>query len=193
MAALRRNRCVALLTTLSAVLFLVPAHAQVTPSAYGAEASLWVGTEYSNVSASFPYQSGQRLQGIGIFADFYPNNRLGLEGNVRFLPWGGFEGSTESSYLAGPKIFFFTRRQLRPYGKFLVGAGKIHYPFNIGDATYLALAPGAGAEYHLNHRWMLRVDYEYQIWHNSPGYVNVPDHQLTPNGFHLGIAYRLSP
>lgn len=189
---LRRSRCIAMLMGLSTILLLTHAHAQVAPSAYRATKSIWVGGEYSNVSASFPYQSGQRLSGFGVFADFKLNGHIGLEGDARFLHFGGFENSTESSYLAGPKIYFLSRGRFQPYGKFLLGEGKIHYPFKIGDASYFALAPGAGTGYRLNRHWMLRAEYEYQMWLDSPGYANEPKHQLTPNGFHAGIAYRVS-
>ena len=190
---LRRSCCMAMLTTLSSALWLVPARAQVVPSAFGPADSLWAGGEYSNVSASFPYQSGQRLEGAGAFADFHLKSRISLEGDARFLTFGGFEGSTEKSYLAGPRVFLFARGRFRPYGKLLIGVGKIHYPFAVGNASYLALAPGAGTEYRAGGRWILRIEYEYQDWLDSPGYANEPDHPLTPNGFHVGIAYRIFP
>lgn len=69
--------------------------------------------------------------------------------------------------------------------------GRIHYPYAIGDASYFALAPGAGTEYRVSRRWMLHADYEYQIWRNSPGYATEADHALTPNGVHIGVAYRI--
>jgi opacity protein-like surface antigen len=186
----RRYGCFATLMMFTAGL-CAPLVAQTVPSAYLKPPLFWVGAEYSNVRASFPYQSSQRLGGIGIFADFRVTRRVGLEGDARFLHFGGFENSTESSYLAGPKAYFLARKELQPYGKFLVGMGKIHYPFDIGDASYFALAPGAGADYRVSNRWMLRGEYEYQMWLNSPGYANEPKHQLTPNGFHVGIAYRV--
>jgi len=191
MHLLRKLRRTAMPIALVAALFVVPAHAQVVPAAYSSPRSLWVGAEYSNISASFPYQSDQRLQGGGAFVDYNLSRHLGLEFDARFLPSGGFQGSTESSYLVGPKGFFLERGRFRPYGKMLVGDGKIHYPFAIGDASYLALAPGAGASYRIDRRWMLRIDYEYQLWLNSPGYANEPNHVLTPNGFYLGFAYRV--
>jgi len=52
------------------LLFVAAAQAQVAPSAYGPGHSLWVGGEYSNINASFPYLSDQRLWGIGAFADY---------------------------------------------------------------------------------------------------------------------------
>lgn len=187
----RRFCCVAVLVPFCAALLHVQLEAQVAPTAYLKPPLFWVGAEYSNVRASFPYQSSQRLEGVGVFAEFRLNGRIGLEGDARFLHFGGFEGSTESSYLAGPKAYFFAKGKFQPYGKFLVGAGRIHYPFAIGDASYFAMAPGGGTDYRLGRRWMLRAEYEYQIWPESPGYANEPKHRLTPNGFHVGVAYRI--
>ena len=101
------------LAMLSAAVLLAPARAQVVPAGYEGRRVLWVGAEYSNFSASFPYQSGQRLKGAGAFADFRLNDRVALEGEVRFLQFGGFEGSTESNYLAGPVVFPFRKGRLR--------------------------------------------------------------------------------
>jgi opacity protein-like surface antigen len=188
---LRRSRYIAVLMGLSTILLLTPVHAQVVPSAFRPGRSLWAGAEYSNISASFPYQSNQRLSGVGAFADFKLNGRIGIEGDARFLHFGGFQNSTESSYLAGPKVYFLGRGRFQPYGKLLVGDGRIHYPFEIGDASYFALAPGAGSGYRLSRHWMLRAEYEYQLWLNSPGFANEPRHELTPNGVHVGIAFRI--
>ena len=186
-----RFRCIAMLTALSAALLLAPARAQVAPSAYDMAHSLWIGAEYSNVSASFPYQSGQRIWGIGEFTDVNLSPHIGFEGDARFLRFGGYQQMTESSYLAGPRAFLMVKGRFRPYGKMLVGIGRAHYPYAIGDGGYFALAPGAGTEYRVSRLWMVRLEYEYQMWLNSPGYANVPNHELTPNGFHLGVAYRV--
>ena len=193
MDVLRRYGSIAILTTLSVALLLVPAGAQVVPSAYGPGHSLWAGGEYSNVSASFPYQSSQRLEGAGVFADYHLNRLAGIEGEARFLNFGGFEGSTESSYLGGPRFSILAHGRILPFGKVLIGVGRIHYPFQIGSESYFALAPGGGIDYRVSRRWMLRGEYEYQLWLNSPGYANEPDHRLTPNGFHIGVSYRLFP
>ena len=191
MDLLRKPPCIVILIALAAARAFVPVQAQVVPSAYRDAKSFWVGGEYSDIHASFPYQSSQRLNGVGVFADLKLNGYVGLEGDARFLHNGGFQGSTESTYLLGPKAYFFARGKFRPYAKFLIGDGRIHYPFEIGDASYFALAPGAGSGYMLSHRWMLRGEYEYQLWLNSPGFANQPKHQLTPNGFHVGVVYRV--
>jgi opacity protein-like surface antigen len=191
MALKKSYGCMAALATLSAAFCLASASAQVVPAGYEPAHSIWVGAEYSNFGASFPYQSHQRLQGAGVFCDYHIGHWLWLEGEANFLPFGGFADSTESSYLAGPRVTGFRRKKLQPFVKPLVGVGVIHYPYVIGDAHYFAFAPAGGLDYRLRDRWMVRVDYEYQFWPRSPGYADVPSHELTPNGFHLGVAYRI--
>jgi opacity protein-like surface antigen len=186
----REIRIVASLALLSAALGGTAARAQVEPSAYRGSDTLWVGADAAYVNASFPYQSGQHLAGVGGFADFNINVRLAIEASAHFLEFGGFESETESSYLAGPRYRFGRYGRFQPYAQGLFGVGKIHYPFSIGDAHYFDIAPGAGVNYRLSSRWQVRAEYEYQLWMNSPGYANEPDHQLRPNGVHIGIAFR---
>ncbi len=171
-------------------LLAMAGHGQVAPSAYGPGHSLWVGGAYSNVNASFPYGSAQRLWGIGVFADYHVNGPLGVEAEARFMRFNSFYGETEDNYLAGPRYAVRRFGRFEPYGKFLVGVGKIQYPFTIGSGSYLALAPEGGVSYRLGKRWAIRGEYEYQFWLGSPGFAGEPAHQLTPNGFHAGIAFR---
>jgi len=167
------------------------AQAQVAPSATGPSHPLWLGAEYSNLNASFPYGSDQRLWGFGVLADYGVTSHVGLEAEARFLRFNSFYGETEDDYLAGPRYSIGTFGKLQPYAQFLVGLGKIQYPFDIGSGSYLALAPGAGVNYRLGRRWSLGAEYEYQLWPGSPNITNEPAHEITPNGFHAGIAYRL--
>jgi opacity protein-like surface antigen len=115
-----------------------------------------------------------------------------VEAEARFLRFNSFYGETEDNYLAGPRYTVRKFGKLEPYAKFLVGIGEIQYPFQIGSGTYLALAPGGGVTYRLSRRWAVRGEYEYQFWPGSPGFANEPAHELTPSGFHAGIAFRLS-
>lgn len=190
MAPGRKYGFIAILATLAA-LWPTPASAQVVPAGFQAAHSIWVGGQYSYFSASFPYQTTQRIQGAGVFGDYHIHNSFWLEGEASFLEFGGFEGSTESSYLAGPRVQFLRRGKFQPYGKLLVGMAGIHYPYAIGDAHYFAFAPAGGLDYRLSARWFLRGEYEYQFWPGSPGYANVPSHELTPSGFHIGLAYKI--
>ena len=165
--------------------------AQVVPAAYGSADTLWVGAEYSNMDASFPYQSGDRLAGVGVFADFNLRAHLGLEGDARFMQFGGYQAETERTLLGGPRFRFNRLGKFQPYAQGLIGAATVQYPFKIGQASYLAVAPAGGVSYRVSGRWLVRAQYEYQFWLNSPGYVNEPAHQLKPNGLQVGVAFRL--
>lgn len=172
-------------------LLAAPAYAQVDPAGFRGPASVWAGAEYSNVHASFPYQSDSRLSGVSVFAEYHRDAWVGLAGSARFLDFGGFENETERSFLAGPQLRFFRRDRFQPFAEGLAGLATIHYPFAIGNANYFTIAPAGGVAYYLQHRWSVRAEYEYQFWLNSPGYSNQPDHPLRPNGFHLGVSYRV--
>ena len=59
------------------------------------------------------------------------------------------------------------------------------------SGSYLSVAPGAGVNYRLSRRFMVRGEYEYQFWLNSPNFANEPARQLKPSGFHLGVSFRV--
>ena len=179
------------LTVLSAGLLAVATQAQVAPSAIRSNHGLWVGAEYSNVHAGFPYESNERLWGIGAFADYHITSHIGVEADMRFLRFNSFYGETEDTYLAGPRYLVGTFGKLQPYAQCLVGIGKIQYPFQIGTGSYFAVAPGAGANYRIGSRWSLTGGYEYQSWLDSPGVPGEPAHRIVPSGFHAGFAFRL--
>jgi opacity protein-like surface antigen len=179
------------MTALSAGLLSCMAHSQAVPSATRPVHALWVGGEYSNISAGFPYESGQRLWGIGGFADYHLTSHIGIEADARFLRFNSFYDETETNYLAGPRYLSERFGRFQPYVQCLTGLGVIQYPFAIGSGNYLVLAPGAGANYRLSRRWALRGEYEYQLWPNSPNIASQPEHEITPSGFHIGIAFKL--
>jgi opacity protein-like surface antigen len=181
--------CIACLLLLA--FFGSSAPAQSVPSGFQSRSSLWVGAGFSNFAASFPYGSSQRMAGYGAMIDFHWLPVLDIEGEGRWLSYGGYQGTTESSYLAGPKYRFRRFHQAQPYAEFLLGEGHIHYPYAIGDASYFAFAPGGGITYPFSGRWAVRAGYEYQFWHDSPGFANEPNHALAPNGFQIGIMYRI--
>lgn len=182
---------IAMPITIWAALAVAPAAAQVVPAGYELRHSIWAGGECSFFSASFPYQSGQHISGCGAFADARWAAHFDVEADARWLAFGGFAGSTESSYLAGPRYIFSRFGRFQPYGKFLIGAGAIHYPYQIGTGTYFTLAPGGGVNYRAARRLTIRADYEYQIWTDSPGFANEPAHSLRPNGVSVGVAYQI--
>ena len=61
-------------------------------------------------------------------------------------------------------------------------------------------APGGTLDYRLTHRLIIRGDYEYQLWpsfagppsyNSTTGTLNPNTSGLTPNGFSVGIMYRI--
>jgi len=184
-------RSICRLTALAATLLPIAAQAQVVPSATRPSHDLWVGGEYANIHAGFPYGSNQRLWGVGAFAGYHIANRIDVQAELRFLRFNSYYGETEDSYLAGPRYKIGRFGKLQPYAQCLVGIGKIQYPFQIGSGSYLAAAPGAGANYRLARRWSLTGGYEYQFWPGSPNVAGEPAHPIAPSGFHAGVALRL--
>jgi opacity protein-like surface antigen len=172
------------------LLFCVPsAQAQVAQAYRGDVNSLWVGAEYSNQSASFPYKSGVRVTGVGAFASYDLNLHYGVEATARFLQSNTIYSESENSYLIGPHYQVGIYGKFIPYARVLFGLGSIQYPQVSG--RYFSIAPAVGVSYRLSKKWSLRGDYEYQYWLNSPGFSNEPENRITPSGFNLGLAYRL--
>jgi opacity protein-like surface antigen len=151
------------------------------------QATLIAGVEGSNFTPDF---GPNRMSGVGTYVDIDWRGGIGAEGEMRFLPWGSYNGEMQSTYLGGPRGFFFPNSRWRPYGKFLMGGGKMTYPFSIGESSYFVMAPGGGLDYILTRRWRVRADYEYQIWPSAPHVFFQPG-SMRPNGFSLGIAYRI--
>lgn len=163
--------------------------AQATPSASGPARGFWVGAEYANFNASFPYQSNQRLTGYGVFADYFFRNHFGVEADARFLSFLGYHGESESNYLTGPQYRSRTFGKFQLYGQGLAGLGKIQFPFAIGSGSYFAVVPGAGAYCRIAPRWQLRAGYDYEFWLNSPNVTNTPAHNVMPNGVYIGLGF----
>ena len=97
------TRFICRLTALAAILLAVAAQAQVVPSAIEPHHGLWLGGEFSNIHAGFPYESNQRLWGLGAFADYHITSHLDVQAEMRFLRFNSFYGEKEDNYLAGPR------------------------------------------------------------------------------------------
>jgi opacity protein-like surface antigen len=211
----RLSLCLALLA--GAAFCTRSLRAQAVYSGYQANHAIWAGGECSVFSSSFPYQGGsgsnpiepviasprpaasfpgqgvQGIYGCGAFANLRWTYHWDIEGSARWLSFNGYQGTTERTLLIGPRYIIHRFGKFEPYGKFLVGNGSIHYPYSIGTGSYFALAPGGGVNFRLSRRLTVRAEYEYQIWLNSPGFTNEPNHQLHPNGINVGVAYRVWP
>jgi hypothetical protein len=163
-----RARClgIKLVILIALQVWCIQSRAQDIPTAVGPGSYVAVGGEISAFQADY----GQRVLGGGVlFADVNPTWRIGFEGEARYLRFNSFEDVTEV--------------------KFLVGAGKITFPFKYAEGTFLAYAPGAGMDYLVNDRVTVRViDVEYQVWPDFSSYG-----ELRPYGVSAGISFRLNP
>jgi hypothetical protein len=138
---------------------------------------------------AFQADYGHRVLGGGtLFADFNPTWRYGFEAEARYLRLHSDEDVTETDYLVGPRVMF-KPGPFRPYAKFLVGVGRMTFPFHYADGTFFTYAPGAGMDYIVGDRVTLRViDFEYQLWPNFANYG-----ELRPYGLSAGVSWRLNP
>jgi hypothetical protein len=119
--------------------------------------------------------------------------RIGVEGEVRWLHWGGPGGGlVQSNYLIGPRYPLLRHcTTLCVYAKGLLGESSMTIPGGYGSRRYFTLAPGATVEYRIRKRLIVRGEYEYQVWPQFSGIVGLPNNGLTPNGLSFGFGYRL--
>ena len=187
----RLSLCLAL--PIAAVLCTGSLHAQTVYAGHQSHEALWAGGECSSFSPAFPYQYKERIAGCGLTADFRPIFHWDVDGSARWLSLNGYAGTSERTLLIGPRYYIVRYRGMEPYAKLLVGDGTMHYPYSIGTASYFTLAPGGGVNLRFTERLHVHVDYEYQIWHNAPGFAGEPNHPLRPNGINIGVAWRVWP
>jgi hypothetical protein len=167
------------------LLLTLTARGQALATAGGPGSYLAVG---GGVSA-FQQDYGQNWIGGGaVFVDMNPTWRYGLEGEARWMNYHTEEQVTQANYLGGLRVMLWKpASRLQPYGKFLAGVGHMNFPFGYATGNYLAMAPGAGVDIHLNDRWSVRaVDFEYQLW---PQFTYG---QLKPYGVTVGARYRIN-
>jgi len=138
-------------------------------------------------ASAYQVDYGQRILGGGVvWADVNPTWRYGFEGEARYLNLHTDEDVTEKSYLGGVRVTIRDER-IRPYVKFLAGAGEISLPFHYAQGTFLTYAPGAGVDFIISDRLSWRVvDFEYQMW------PKFPYGELNPYGVSTGLIIRLN-
>ncbi len=140
-------------------------------------------------ASAFQEDYGQQvIGGAAVWVDMNPTWRYGLEAEGRWLNYHTSEQVTEANYLGGVRVMLWKpESRIQPYGKFLAGVGHINFPFGYATGNYLAMAPGAGVDIHLNDRWSIRAaDFEYQLW---PSFTFG---QLKPYGVSAGVRYRIN-
>jgi opacity protein-like surface antigen len=186
-----------LIFTALLVATVMPAHAQVAPSASQGGLPIVLGGGFSDFSID--WGPGKRMEGISAWADWFPNrlpaslSGLGVEVEGRDIDFARPAVITRmrQDTGVGGAIYTWNRyRSFRPYAKYLFGIGSIEFPPSgtYSHDTFLVLSPGGGMEYHAwGHIW-IRGDYEYQFWHDTFGV-----HDLNPNGFTIGASYDFRP
>jgi hypothetical protein len=177
-----------------AAVFLTPllAAGQAVYDAERASVSLTMGGSFSYFDAAY---GGYKVMGAVGSVNLSPViwDRVGLQGEGRWLALNASHGFAEYNYLAGPvyRIPLSERRALHPYVKGLIGEGIVDFPNHLAYGRYFVLAPGGGVDMTLNPRWRLRVDYEYQIWPQAPGIPGQSAAMMKPNGVTVGFTYRV--
>ena len=135
-----------------------------------------------------PETSSQRLFGLGVYGDLKFTRWVQLEGEMRWLRFNSFIDITEDNYLIGPRvpIHEFRWKHATPYGKALIGMGKMNFAYNSAYGHFFDVALGGGVDLQLTKHISVRpFDFEYQFW---PNWVNGT---LKPYGGSAGIAYKI--
>lgn len=185
--------------------------AQSAQSVVGGESSLWAGADISTYNPDYGCASDMpfgcfsaQVRGPGAFFDFNIHPKWGAVGEARWMNWNGHDHEKISNYLLGGRYRALEYHRLDLWGKLLLGGGWITTPGypEAGSlkGSYFAYVPGADFEYALTHRLKLHGGYEYEIWpsfagpptySSSTGAVIEHNSGLTPNGFALGVSYRI--
>jgi hypothetical protein len=158
-------------------------HAQALTTASGGGSYLRVGGGATAMQSDYGHRL---LVGATAFADSNITPRVGLEYEAHFQRWHTSEQVTETSYLAGLRVAT-SDRTWRPYGKVLLGLGRIQFPYQYATGSYFAIAPGGGLDWEPGGRWAVRVlDVEYQQWtHFTYG-------SMHPYGVSSGVSFRVT-
>ncbi len=159
------------------------AQAQKIYAARGPGSNLVVGGGVSLFAD--PY--GQtKVAGLWTYAALNATWRYGVEGEARSLKYHTQEGVTQSDYLVGPRVYL-RGGNVRPYGKVMIGMGRMTFPFGYGTGSYLAYAGGGGVDWLVGDRLIVRVmDAEYQDW---PQFTFG---KLAPYGVSAGVSWRVN-
>jgi hypothetical protein len=157
---------------------------QVAPTARAGGVSVSVG----DAGSGFYVQYGARkLLGVSAFVDADTMRHWGLEGEARWLVFHRTAGIQDSTYMAGPRYYFNSKKKLQPYAKVLAGVGFFTFANDTGHGSYFVLEPGAGVDLRVTPRLSVRLaDFEYQYW---PQFTFGA---MSSGGISVGIRYRVN-
>jgi hypothetical protein len=175
---------------------------QGAPSAIKGAHQFWAGGEASYFNPDYicnstsPFCAAGML-GLGANVNLSLRSKFSAAGEMRWLEWRGSDGITESTYLIGPQYRFWDHRSIALAANVLFGTGRFSSPLVVG--TYFVYAPGAEFEKRVSDRLKGFISYQYQVWPSwasapttsSSGQVIMHDHGIAPNGFSMGVKYRI--
>lgn len=169
------------------------AGAQAPPSAYGPQLTLTAGGLGSIFQPDYqgggvPSASPNALFGIGAYVDVQFSRWFGLEAEGRWNRFHQFDDIHEDNYLLGYRLPVQRLRfwNFTPYGKILVGYGRMSFEFNDAHGRFTDIAYGGGLDMHTGGRLVFRpVDLEYQQW---PSWLGTTLH---PWGYSAGVSWRI--
>jgi opacity protein-like surface antigen len=168
------------------------ARAQVVPAATRGQFELDAGGLVSIFQPDYAgfgvaQTSPNRLYGIGAFVDAKFTRWVQVEAEGRWLRFNEFDDISEDNYLIGPRIpiHHFKFMRATPYGKVLVGFGRMNFENNDAWGRFTDIAYGGGVDFKLTNRISARGDFEYQQW---PNWLSSA---LYPYGVSAGVSYRI--
>lgn len=172
--------------------FILASLAAFLPNAQGQAlaTATRTGTIQAGVAGMFLNNdyTARKNEGLVVYGD-YDFARLfhlyvGAEAEARFGGLISPDDIGENSYLVGPRLSY-RRRNLRVYGKILVGRGTIFHdsPTNNTSSSFNLYAGGAGVEYRINRFNIRLIDVEQQKW------PNFEPNTLSPLAISVGVAY----
>ena len=171
-------------------LFSVGASAQ---GVGGSRVDLFGGYTFDHTSPGIAVSSFNSNGGVGSVAlNFTSWGSLVVEaGGIHATHIGGADvDATAMTYMAGPKISFFHRSSLSPFGEVLVGFAHTNPGFNqtTTDHNNFAMSPGVGLDWNAWRHFGIRLAQVDYLWMRVPTSTN----QVNWNNFRYstGILFR---
>ena len=157
------------------------ASAQANESATKGRASICAGVAGSGYYLSY---GKSKLIGMSGFVDADSGTRIGIELEGRWLEYHSSDDVHAETFMIGPRYHFRIGR-LEPYAKFLIGSGRLGFPYGYATGRDFVVSPGGGADFRLNQRVSLRVDMEFQQW------AQFDFGSIESAGLSAGVRYRI--
>jgi opacity protein-like surface antigen len=199
---MRTKPCLELSFALFFLCAVSPALAQAVPAGSKTEPPFALGAGISGYNPD--WEHGHLLGGT-LWLDYIPSrvppllHGIGVEVTARDLNYGRSSSQSdlrEDVAEAGVIYSWRRYRNVRPYGKLLMGYGNTDYKTTRGRGhdSRTTIATGGGVEFRVARCVWVRADYEYQSWPDFFKHPNStqPAGKLNPQGFTVGVLYHFN-